>query len=371
MAIASHFWHGSMNNMENMITYLKEQGWKSFMISFICVFVMVLLQHLGVKPPHFFSAEALVSPLNSNQKILDNIIPKLEVKPLSFKLKNTTSLVSKAYAGGDYDQAAAYGVVDYDTGEILFEKNSQKMLPIASLTKLMTAVVALDLANPNDEFTVSPNAPRMIPTRLALTAGEKYTLEELLNAALLTSANDCTQVIAENIDAKYGQKVFVDAMNAKAAVLGLKSSHFTNPQGFDDGHPYSTIQDYAILTEYALKNYPTIAAIVVKDHEVLTGSQKHTEAYLNNWQGLIGVYPGAMGVKIGNTDDAGYTTAVVAERGGKKLITIVLGTPGIIQRDMWAAELLDAGFQKSAGLQPINVTESQLRAKYATWKYFQ
>ncbi len=355
----------------NMITYFKETGWKTFTISFICVFIMVLLQNLGFRTSQLFGQSLhLISPLNANQKILESIMPKLEVKASTFRPKTSSNLVSKAYAGADYDQAAAYGVVDYQTGDVLLEKNFTKTIPIASLTKVMTAVVALDLAKPQEEFVVSSTAPKVIPTRLALTAGERFTLEELLHAALLTSANDCTQVIAEGIDTKYGEKVFVDAMNAKAKFLGMKSSHFTNPQGFDEAHPYSTIEDYAILTEYALKNYPLIAEIVAKDHAVLEASDKHTESYLNNWQGLIGVYPGAIGVKIGNTGDAGHTTSVVADRQGKKVIVIVLGAPGVLERDMWAAQLLDQGFEKLAGMSPVNVTEYQLRAKYATWKYF-
>src|SRR5690606_3687251 len=96
----------------------------------------------------------------------------------------------------------------------------------------------------------------------------------------------------------------------------------------------------------------------------------HKQFDLYNWNGLLGVYPGASGVKIGNTGDAQKTTIVTAERNGKKLLVVVLGAPGVLERDMWAAELLDLGFEKQYGMAPINVTEEQLRAKYKTWKYW-
>lgn len=95
----------------------------------------------------------------------------------------------------------------------------------------------------------------------------------------------------------------------------------------------------------------------------------HKQADLYNWNGLLGVYPGVKGVKIGNTEDAGYATTVLAEREGKKILVVLLGAPGVLQRDLWPSMLLDIGFEK-LGLKPIGITEDQLRAKYSTWKYW-
>ncbi len=357
---------------------------KIFLLSFGLAFAMVLLQkfipHTQLLPKNLCLEIAgfqvancqndLVSPTSNHGQTMQSLQVKLKEKQDSYHLKTTPQLIKPAFAGSDYENAAGFVVIDYDSGQILAEKNSQKNIPIASLTKIMSSVVALDLASPDEQFTVSQTAPKVIPTRLALTPGEKFTVEELINAALLTSANDCTQVLKEGVDAKYQDKVFIDAMNAKAELLGLNHSHFTNPQGFDNEQHFSSAQDVARLSHYALTNYPVIAKIAQKDHEVLTASPLHTESWLNNWNGLIEVYPGTFGLKIGNTDDAGFTTVVASQRDGHKVLVVLLGAPGVLERDLWASQLLDLGFERLAGLPAINVTATQLRAKYQTWKYF-
>jgi D-alanyl-D-alanine carboxypeptidase len=229
----------------------------------------------------------------------------------------------------------------------------------------MTAVVALDLANPDEEFTVTEKAAKVIPTKIGVVVGQKMTLRELLHAALLTSANDAVQVIEDGIDAKYGEPVFVRAMNEKAQFLKLTESHFMNPQGFDNAEHYSSAHDLAVLTHYAMQ-YPLISEIVKKDYEYLPADQNHKQFDLPNWQGLLGVYPGAEGVKIGNTDSALHTTVVLSQREGKTILAVVLGANNGLDRDLKAAELLDYGFGKY-NIKPANITTEQLQAKYQTW----
>lgn len=247
------------------------------------------------------------------------------------------------------------------------EKNSDKRLPVASLTKIMTAVVALDLATPEERFAVSQKAAATIPTKINVLPGEKISLDQLLHAALLASANDGVEVIREGIDQKYGDKVFVRAMNAKSKVLGLKNTSFANPQGFDNRNNYSSASDLAILSQYALTKYPEIAQIVQKDYEYVEANRDHQAFDLYNWNGLLGVYPGVYGLKIGNTGKAGYTTVVAAERSDHRILVVLLGTPGVLERDLWAAQSLDQGFTKF-GLDPVWVSEADLRAKYSTWQ---
>lgn len=297
------------------------------------------------------------------------ISPKLKQKENKYSLKKEINLVSQVNAASELDLLPSYVAVDFDSGKVLAEKNLSERVSIASLTKIMTAVVALDLASPEELFTYSENARFQPATRLAFIPGDRLTLEELLNAILLTSANDCAQAIKEGIDEKYNGPVFIRAMNEKAKFLGLKNTHFENPQGFDGREHYSSVHDVAILTHYALTHYPLIAQIVAKQYEELHPTSHHVRyEYLNNWNGLIGVYPGTVGVKIGNTADAGHTTAVMSEREGKKVIAVVLGTAGVLQRDLSAAQLLDIGFSQ-LGLSPIEVMEEQLLEKYSTWKY--
>ncbi|MCL5784297.1 MAG: hypothetical protein M1142_03015, partial [Patescibacteria group bacterium] len=216
----------------------------------------------------------------------------------------------------------------------------------------------------------SYKAASIEPTKLGLIPGQKLTLEELLNGSLLTSANDAVQVIKEGVDEEYKANVFIEAMNLKAKDLGLKNSRFENPQGFDGQSHYSTAEDLAVLTAYALKNYPLISDVVKKDYQFYPTNQNHKQIDMYNWNGLVDVYPGVFGVKIGNTDKAGYTTIVGAQREGKRVVAVVLGAPGVLERDLWASQILDLSFQKLGNLEPVNVTENQLKDKYSTWKYW-
>ncbi len=343
-------------------SFFRKINWTPFIAGLMIGCLAATFTHLGFIPAK------LLSPLPVNYNIFDAVKPKLKERVDNFKLYKKPSLIQPVSAGNTYDEAAAYAVVDYDTGEIIAEKSLLHKLPIASLTKVMSAVIALDLAEPDESFTVTRYAAQRIPTKIGVVPGEKMTLRELLHASLLTSANDATEVIREGIDTKYGGPVFIKAMNEKASIIGMKSSRFTNAQGFDDTDHYSSVEDLAVLTHYALTQYPLIAEIVQKDYAFLSANADHKQFDLYNWNGLIGVYPNVMGVKIGNTDAALTTSIVVSERGGKKILAVVLGAPDIVKRDMWGSSLLDLGFEITKNLQPVNVKEEDLRAKYASWQ---
>lgn len=342
--------------------------WRIFFLTCIAMFIIVSLHYLGIQSPIRVPSVSVSLPHKGD--IMQTITPKLKQKQNTFLLKNQQPLIVQAYATSDYDQAKAYIVVDLDNGNVLASKNSREQLSIASLTKIMTSIVALDLVDPSTLLTVANEAINVVPTRAGIVSGQKMTVEELLNGALLTSANDAAEEIRDGIDAKFNSNVFINAMNVKADFLGLKSTHFANPEGFDSPENYSSASDLAILAEYALSNYPLIKTIVKKDYQFLAADSNHKQFDLYNWNGLLGVYPNIEGMKIGNTRNAGYTTVVVSSRGGKNIMAIVLGAPGIIERDMWASELLDVGYQKTLNLQPVAITEDDLRAKYATWKYW-
>lgn len=338
----------------------------------ICAVVLFnTIQTLDIHP---FHALWNLIPKEAGTKKLtpeEQIQKKLESSPKNtFNLKSNTSLIPQAHASEELDTATSYIVIDENTNEIVLEKNSNMPLPIASLTKVMTALVTLDLASPQDIFTVSNRASKQIPTKIGVVTGEKMKVSELLEALLLTSANDAAQVLSDNIDKEYGTDSFVLAMNEKAKQLGLTNTHFSNPQGFDSRQNYSSSQDLAVLAHYALTNYPDIRAIAQKDYAFLPKDQNHKQFDLYNWNGLLGVYPGVTGLKIGNTGRAGNTTIVASTRNGQKLLAVVLGTNGVLERDMTAAQLLDIGFAKAYFLPEVQVTEEQLLTKYGTWKYF-
>lgn len=341
--------------------------WRVFLISFAACFLMAALPKLGLKIPSFNN---LVSPASKHQDNFDSVVkPKLEIKSNKFSLNKPRNIVNQVQAAEDYDQAASYIAVDFDSGDVIVEKDSSKRLSIASITKVMTAVTALDLSKPSDIFTVSKEATVVEPTNMGLIEGQKWSLEELLNALLLTSSNDAAEAIKINIDQRFGQDTFTHAMNAKASILGLKNTHFDNPQGYDGDH-YSSTGDLAVLMNLAINSYPLIAEIVKKDYQFYSKTENHKMADLYNWNGLLGVYPGVRGIKIGNTDDAGVTTSVLSEREGKSILVILLGAPGVLERDLWTSQLLDLGYSKKWGMKGINITEEQLKEKYATWKYF-
>ncbi|OGH47298.1 MAG: hypothetical protein A3G66_03610 [Candidatus Levybacteria bacterium RIFCSPLOWO2_12_FULL_39_17] len=352
--------------MESLFN-IKKSSVLSFVLGFSGVAIMIILNSIGLKPVK--TIDAIIQRETKVQKVQDRITPKLEKIKNNFKIKKNKNIVPRVYGDNTQVEAKAYGAIDFNTGEVLVHKNLEMSLPIASVTKIMTAVVALDLAEKDDLFTVSRKASKVSPTKIGVVPEQKMTLQELLNALLLTSANDAAEVIKEGINVKYQGEVFVASMNKKAKFLNLKNSNFANPQGFDNKKNYSSVGDLAVLTHYALSNYPIISEIVKKDYEFLPKNQNHKQFDLYNWNGLIGVYPNTIGVKIGNTGLAGKTTVVVSQREGNKIISIVLGAPGILERDLWAAKLLDLGFEQK-GLKAAMIKEDDLNQKYNSWKYW-
>jgi D-alanyl-D-alanine carboxypeptidase len=327
----------------------------------------VLLQayviHTFISIPHTFK------PHPADLSVFEQILPKLKGKTSLFSLtqKPTPSIY---VVPPPINEANAYTVTDFDTGILLAEKAADKAVPIASLTKIMSAIVTLDLAKADEEYSISNRAASVQPTKIGVIPGERMRVDELLTALLVTSANDAAEVLREGIDVKYQSPVFVRAMNEKAKFLGLTHTHFDNPQGFDSQDNYSTARDLTVLSHYALSQYPLIAEIVKKDYAYLPSTSHHKQFDLYNWNGLLGVYPGVSGIKIGNTDAAGKTTIVVANRNNKQILVVLLGAPDLLKRDMWAAQLLDVGYQIASGSTPINITSQQLQQKYASWKYW-
>lgn len=344
---------------------------KLFLFNFVAILVLVFLQKIGVNVLSFeHKKQAIISPVSENIDSFDKLLPKLQEKKNTFKIRKENSfLIKPVSAGGEFEQAHAFGVVDLNTGDVLLEKDLSQKEYIASITKVMSAVVALDLASPDELFTISEYAASIPPTKIGVVAGERMKVSELIDATILTSANDAVEVLKEGIDQKYGEGTFIKAMNAKARIIGLKNTEFENPQGFDGRNHHSSVEDLSILAHFALENYPQLKESAGKEYQFLAADQNHKQFDLYNWNGLLGVYPGAKGIKIGNTGQAGYTTLVTSDREGKRLAVVVLGAPGVLERDLWASQLLDLGFEK-LGIKSVNITEEDLKEKYSTWKYW-
>ena len=227
-------------------------------------------------------------------------------------------------------------LVELDSGKILFEKDSGERRKIASLTKVMTAVLALEHKDPTAKVRISEKAAEIGENSMEIDAGEIYTLEELLYGLILHSGNDAAYAIAE---ASAGSSErFVEWMNTKAGELGMKDTFFADPSGLDDS-TYSTPEDLVRLTRYALKNPKFREIVRTVEFEVIGDSHKYM--FLQNQTNLLSTYPGVAGVKTGFTEEAGLCLITYAENGGHEVVGVVLNS---IDRKGDMIMMLDHGF---------------------------
>lgn len=236
----------------------------------------------------------------------------------------------------------AYAVLDRKTKQLLYERNLTEEYPVASLTKVMTAIVALENAPLDLEFTVSSYAASIGEATMGLTSGERLTNLELLYGVLLPSGNDATEALAEGIgkykkglpansvDGGGARQYFLDEMNRKAQRLGMYDTYFFNPTGLDEEakeeSSFSTPLDLLALGNYALEN-PTFARIVATRFIQFPYEEgKHKAFYLNNILQLEESFSGIKGVKPGVSVFAKETLLSYAERDGREIIVVILGS---------------------------------------------
>lgn len=233
--------------------------------------------------------------------------------------------------------------IDTKSGKILFAKNEAEKLPIASLTKVMTALIALENKNLNDEFLVSEAAANMEPDKMLLIAGEKLNLAELLYGIFLISANDAAEVLAENTTGS--REEFVNLMNSKAKQLGMKDSLFVNPTGLDEdlANSYSSAYDMALLTRYLIRRFPQVVEISKTGHIYLPITENHQDYDMFSGINLLRTYEGVVGFKTGYTPEAGLTLITLARKNGHEIIGVLLGSEN---RREEARELLDYSFSQ-------------------------
>jgi len=236
-------------------------------------------------------------------------------------------------------------LVDAD-GRLLWARSPGTRRPMASITKIMTAVVALEHGSLDEIVSVPRIATSVGQSSASLLPGEKLTMRELLEALLVKSGNDAAVTIAVHVGGS--QAAFVDMMNQKAQQLGLSNTHYMNPHGLDQTGHYTTASDLAVLARYAMSK-PAFRDIV-RLQKVTIGRGKRKTTF-SSTDVLLSTYQGAMGVKTGNTNGAGYSVVSAAERGGVTLYAIVLGTDSDRQRFQEAKALFDWGFAHYRPLQ--------------------
>ncbi|OLN27751.1 D-alanyl-D-alanine carboxypeptidase family protein [Desulfosporosinus metallidurans] len=241
-------------------------------------------------------------------------------------------------------EATSAILMDAASGQILYEKESHKELPPASVTKLMTLLVAADAVASGkvkltDKVTASDNASKLGGSQIYLEPGETFTLEQMLIAIAVGSANDGCVAVAEHIDGTH--EAFVEEMNRKAQDLGLKNTHFVNAYGLPaEGH-YTSAFDLALIAKEAL-NYPLVRKLTsMKEYDLRDGKFK-----LWNTNKLLWWYPGADGFKTGWTNEAKYCLASTVERNGLRLICVVMGVSQVRGHFAESMKIYNYGFAK-------------------------
>ncbi len=229
-------------------------------------------------------------------------------------------------------------LMDADSGEILYRKNADAPMGMASTTKLMTAVVALSLCSPETVISIPAEAVGIEGSSVYLAEGEQLTLRQLLYALLLSSANDAATAIAVSVSGSVSD--FADEMNAYAKGMGLTRTHFTNPHGLYDEEHYTTARELALIAREALK-YELIAEIVSSKKATIPHDGDADRRLLVNHNKLLRSYEGAIGMKTGFTKRTGRCLVSAARRDGLTLIAVTLNAP-----DDWRdhTALLDYGF---------------------------
>ncbi|MHB0977616.1 MAG: D-alanyl-D-alanine carboxypeptidase family protein [Candidatus Aquicultorales bacterium] len=236
-------------------------------------------------------------------------------------------------------KSAAYILVDSSTKKTLLETDADARRAMASTTKMMTALIVAEKLKLDEEVAAGKAVLALEGAGLGIKVGETFTVRELLYGMMLRSANDAAFLLAEKVSGS--SRTFVAEMNARAASLGLKNTHYVNPHGLDEAGHYSSARDLAAIAAEVLKN-PSLREIISTKSWVFDRSGK--QETLTNRNRLIGSYQAATGVKTGSTDDAGYCLVASAKQDNRELVAVVLGAPDEASAASYSQELLEYGF---------------------------
>jgi D-alanyl-D-alanine carboxypeptidase (penicillin-binding protein 5/6) len=264
--------------------------------------------------------------------------------------------VSSASAGPPPVVAKAYFVENGATGEVLAGRHADARVPIASITKLMTVLVALERTDVDDVVVAAPSISAIGESTINLRVGERISVGDLVEAALVQSANDAAWALAAHVG-KGDVNAFVRLMNAKARALGLRRTHFVRPDGLDVPGHASSARDVTLLARAAMHN-ATIRSIVDDRTATIAGGRR-----LHTWNDLLGSFPGVIGVKTGHTDAAGWSQVAAARGTGFVLYATLLGSPTRAQRNTDLAALLRWGLSRYATVAVVDENRTYARAE--------
>ena len=249
-------------------------------------------------------------------------------------------------AGSAHAVTAPIIVVEVDSGKVIYSQAASDPWFPASITKLMTTYVALDLVRQgrlsmDSLLTISPAAAAEPPSKMGFKPGTQLTLENALKIIMVKSANDVAWAIGENLGGTVDG--FADMMNETAHRIGMRESRWYNPNGLPEPRQWTTARDMAILGRALLRDFPE-----ARDLFSISAIQ-YGKAVMANHNGLLGRYAGADGMKTGFICSGGFNVVASATRNGRRIITVVMGQPSARERDLKAADLFDYGFSQSAG----------------------
>ncbi|MCL2068605.1 MAG: D-alanyl-D-alanine carboxypeptidase [Oscillospiraceae bacterium] len=249
-------------------------------------------------------------------------------------------------------RSGAAVLMDYETGQILFEKDMHRIVYPASTTKIMTALIAAQSAHPDEIMTVSGRAVDIrepMSSNIALSEGEEITVEDAVFAMMLHSANDASNVLAEHISGS--QEDFAAFMTQKAHMIGALNTSFTNAHGLHEAEHYTTAYDIALITRHAAGDERFMRYFGRDRHIIPATNMRDFERILTNYQYMLmdtsRFYdPGVLGGKIGFTNPAGHTMSTIAERDGRILICVVMQSGHTDDKYHDTRSLLDFGFEQ-------------------------
>ncbi len=239
-------------------------------------------------------------------------------------------------------KAEGYLLIDYDSGQVLAEKNADKRLEPASLTKMLSAyVVDYELAQGNihldDEVVISKKAWKMPGSRMFVEVGKKVSVEDLFKGVIIQSGNDATVALAEHVAGS--EEAFTSLMNQHAAKLGMENSHFVNATGLPHKEHYTTARDLARLAQALIRDYPENYALYAQKEFTFNGIKQYNRNKLL-WRNKY-----VDGIKTGHTEAAGYCLVATMKRDGMRLISVILGARSEETRTAETQKLLTYGFR--------------------------
>lgn len=249
------------------------------------------------------------------------------------------ALAVPAQAGVPPVQARAYVVMNSSTGEVLASRAARARIPIASITKLMTVLIALERVKLEDVVTVQRDVAAVGESTINLHAGERITVRDLVEGALIQSANDAADALADYVGHGDAER-FVAMMNAKAKELGLDETHFARPDGLDAPGHVSSARDVTLLARIAMHN------AVIRDVVAMRDATISGHRHLHTWNDLLGSFPGLFGVKTGHTAEAGWCEVAAVRGDGTTIYVTILGSPNRSQRNADLAALLRWGVSR-------------------------